>query len=81
MNSFWKNEWKLFTNEVDTAMDFLMQPVTFSKKPKENLMIKATNEEIIEKAESDSFWKNQWNMFTNEVDTAMDFLMQPISFK
>lgn len=81
MNSFWKDQWEMFEKEVDTAMDFLFQPVSFSKKDKENLMLNPTEQEAYEKRDTSSFWKNQWEMFENEVDTALDFLFQPVNFK
>lgn len=81
MREFWKNEWKLFESEVDGALNFLMQPVTFSGKSKENLMLKPTNEEIVEKCETTGFWRNEWKTFEKEVDSVMNFLMQPVTFK
>jgi len=81
MNSFWKNEWNMFAKEVDTTLSFLMQPVKFSNKAEDNLMLKPSVNEIVEKCETNSFWKNEWNMFTSEVDSAVDYLMQPVNFK
>jgi|GEM_PF-1750347 len=81
MNSFWKNEWEMFTKEVDSTLNYLMQPVKFSFKSEDNLMLKPSSAEIVEKCETTSFWRSEWNMFTKEVDSAVEYLMQPISFK
>ena len=81
MNSFWKNEWDLFTKEVDSTLSFLMQPVKFSSSEDDNLMLKPSVTEIAEKCETTSFWKNEWNLFTKEVNSVANYLMQPVSFK
>jgi hypothetical protein len=81
MNSFWKNEWNMFTKEVDTTLSFLMQPVKFSSKADDNLMLKPSADEIVAKSETTTFWKNEWNMFTKEIDSAVEYLMQPVNFK
>ncbi len=81
MNSFWKNEWDMFTSEVDAAINFLMQPVTFSSKKDDSLMLKPSSDEIVEKAETSGFWKREWQLFEKEYDSALNFLMQPVSFK
>lgn len=88
MNSFWKNEWDLFTQEVDTAVNFLMQPVdllqpveiTFGLSSSK-LMLKPTNEEVESKKDVSGFWKKEWAAFENEFDSAVNFLMQPVKFK
>jgi len=81
MNSFWKNEWEMFTKEVDSTLSFLMQPVRFSSREDDNLMLRPSAAEITEKCETTSFWKNEWEMFSKEVNSAVDYLMQPVSFK
>jgi hypothetical protein len=79
MSSFWKNEWNMFTKEVDTALNYLMQPVKFFEKD-ENLMLKPSTDEIVEKSEIPGFWKREWNLFTKEFDAALNHLMQPVNF-
>ncbi len=80
MSGFWKNEWDLFTKEVDSTLNFLMQPVRFSKKA-DDLMLRPSSEEIMEKCETTSFWKNEWKLFEQECDSVLDFLSQPVTFK
>jgi hypothetical protein len=81
MNSFWKNEWDLFTKEVDSTLNFLMQPVKFSSKSDDNLMLRPSAEEIVEKCETTGFWKNEWQLFEKECASVVDFLTQPVTFK
>lgn len=81
MREFWKNEWKLFEQEFDSALNFLMQPVTFSGKTDKKLALRPTSEEICEKADEAGFWKREWQLFEQEVDSVVDFLMQPVTFK
>lgn len=81
MNSFWKNEMDLFEKDMIAISNFLLQPVTITTGFESNLMLKPSSKEIVEKAETTSFWKNEWKLFEKEYDSAMDFLMQPISFK
>lgn len=80
MREFWKNEWKLFEEEFDSALNFLMQPVSFSSKKDKNLMLKPTSKEIFEKADEPGFWKREWQLFEKEYDSALSFLMQPVTF-
>jgi hypothetical protein len=80
MSEFWKNEWELFKVDVDNAVKFLTQPVTFSKK-EDNLFLKPTFEEASQKSEQSGFWKQQWDMFTKEYDSFLNTLMQPVKFK
>jgi SOS response regulatory protein OraA/RecX len=80
MREFWKNEWKLFEEEFDSALGFLMQPVSFSSKTDKKLALKPTSKEIFEKADEPGFWKREWQLFEQEYDSALDFLMQPVTF-
>lgn len=80
MKEFWKNEWKLFEQEYDAFVNFLMQPVDLFGKSKK-LSLKPSTEEIIEKADEPGFWKREWQLFEQEVSSVIDFLTQPISFK
>ena len=32
MKEFWKNEWQLFLDDMQTLGEFFLQPVTFSPK-------------------------------------------------
>ena len=82
MKGFWANEWDLFLKDLDNVADFFMQPVTFDGLFKnDDLMLKPSVEEIQEKAASDSFWGNEWNLFLKDLDSAADFLFQPVKFK
>lgn len=81
MNSFWKNEWEMFCNEVDSALSFLMKPVNFFGSEEDKLRLRPTSQEAQEKSETSSFWKNEWNMFCNEVDGALDYLTKPMDIK
>lgn len=80
MKEFWKNEWKLFEQEYDAFVNFLMQPVSFSGKSEKKLPLKPSSEEIIEKATEPGFWKREWQLFEKEYDSFVNYLMQPVSF-
>jgi len=80
MKEFWKNEWKLFEQEYDSFVNFLMQPVSFFGKSEKTLPLKPSSEEIIEKAEEPGFWKREWQLFEKEYDSFVNYLMQPVSF-
>ncbi len=82
MRDFWKNECDLFFKDMENLGNFFLQPVTFSGLfQKSDLMLKPSEEEIIEKADTGSFWKNEWDLFMNDMDNVMDFLFQPVKFK
>lgn len=81
MSDFWKNEWKLFKGDVDNVVKFLTQPVTFSNKNSDSLMLEPTIQEVSERKEESGFWKKQWEMFTKEYDSFVNTLMQPVKFK
>lgn len=80
MKEFWKNEWKLFEQEYDSFVNFLMQPVNFSGKSEKTLPLKPSSKEIIEKADEPGFWKREWQLFEKEYDSFVNYLMQPVSF-
>ncbi|MEG1989887.1 MAG: hypothetical protein RR144_02915 [Clostridia bacterium] len=81
MNSFWKNEWNMFCSEIDTTINFLMQPVKLFGSKEDDLRLRPSANEISEKRESSTFWKNEWNMFCDEVDTTLDYLTKPMEIK
>lgn len=82
MKGFWSNEWDLFLNDMQELGDFFLQPVTFDGLFQDNdLMLKPTNEEIEEKAETGGFWANEFDLFLKDLDSVADFLFQPINLK
>ena len=48
MKDFWKNEWQLFLDDMQTLGEFFLQPVTFSSK---SLQLQASVEERNENTE------------------------------
>ena len=82
MKDFWKREWELFLNDMQELGEFFMQPVTFGFG-KKDLMLKPTNEEIMEQAETvkTSFWQREKEAFLNDMKELGEFFMQPVTFK
>ncbi|MDD2627935.1 MAG: hypothetical protein PHR25_05595 [Clostridia bacterium] len=80
MKDFWKKEWELFLQDMQELGDFFLQPVTFGKK---DLMLRPTEEETIEKAETvgSSFWKKEKEAFLKDMEELGDFFLQPVTFK
>lgn len=80
MKDFWKREWDLFLKDMQELGEFFLQPVTFGKK---DLMLKPTNEEIIEKSETvgTSFWQREKQAFLKDMQELGEFFMQPVTFK
>lgn len=76
---FWKKEWSLFLDDMQTLGEFCLQPVTFGKKKDENLMLRPTMEEIEVKAgfETEGFWKKEWNLFLNDMQTLGEIFIDP----
>lgn len=83
MEEFWKSELSLFKEDIKNFKDFWSQPISFSDNA--SLMLKPTINEVETKvqdeASSNSFWKNEWNMFLKEVEDVKDFFVQPVVFK
>ena len=82
MEGFWKREWKLFLKDMQELGEFFMQPVTFGFG-KKDLMLKPTNEEIMEKAETvkTSFWQREKEAFLKDMQELGEFFLQPVTFK
>ena len=82
MWQFFKNEGQAFLNDMQALGEFFMQPVTFGKK-NENLMLRPTMEEIEVKAEIETqtetqgFWKKEWNLFLNDMQTLGEIFIDP----
>lgn len=77
MKEFWKNEWKLFMNDMQNLGEFFLQPVTFSPKP---LRLQASiEEEKLEELEAQDV--GIWSSFKQGCSNAKDFLTQPVKFK
>ena len=76
MKEFWKNEWQLFLDDMQTLGEFFLQPVTFSAKP---LQLQASIEEREEQTEVQNV--GIWNSFKQGCSNAKEFLMQPVKFK
>lgn len=82
MKGFWSNEWNLFLNDMQELGEFFLQPVTFDGLFKNNdLMLKPTNEEIQEKAQSGGFWANEFDLFMKDLDSIANFLFQDVTLK
>lgn len=81
MVEFWKNEWSLFKLDVQNVKDFLTQPIEITVWGKNDLMLKPSVQEIEEKADTSSFWKNEWNLFREDIGNVKDFLNQPVTLK
>ena len=82
MKDFFVNEWNLFLDDMQELGEFFLQPVTFKGLFFPNKeMLNPTIEEIEEKASTGGFWKNQWNLFKEDINNAVEFLTQPVTFK
>jgi hypothetical protein len=81
MVEFWKNEWSLFKLDVQNVKDFLTQPVEITLWGKSDLMLKPSVQEIEEKADTNGFWKNEWDLFKADMGSVRDFLNQPVTLK
>ena len=75
MKEFWKNEWQLFLDDMQTLGEFFLQPVTFSTKP---LQLQAS---IEERQETEVQNIGVWDSFKQGCSNAKEFLMQPVKFK
>lgn len=82
MKEFWKNEWKLFLDDMRELGEFCLQPIEITLWGKSDLMLKPSVEEVEAKVESGAtgFWQNEWNLFKQDLQNARDFLMQPVDF-
>lgn len=76
MKEFWKNEWQLFLDDMQTLGEFFLQPVTFSSKP---LQLQSSVEERDENTEVQNV--GIWNSFKQGCSNAKEFLFQPVKFK
>lgn len=78
MWEFFRNEGQAFLNDMQAIGEFFMQPVTFGKKS-QDLMLKPTMEEIESKAETETgnFWKKEWNLFLNDMQTLGEVFIDP----
>ena len=76
MKEFWKNEWQLFLDDMQTLGEFFVQPVTFNAKP---LQLQASVEESQEETEVQNV--GVWDSFKQGCSNAKEFLMQPVKFK
>lgn len=85
MLEFFKNEWNLFLNDMQELGEFCLQPIEITgiTGRSKNAMLKPTVEEVEAKAELEEvgFWKNEWNLFKQDLSNAKEFLTQPVSFK
>ena len=83
MKDFWKNEWKLFLDDMRELGEFCLQPIEITGIPwkKSNPMLRPTYEEVESKADQVGFWRNEWNLFKEDLKHAKDFLTQPVEFK
>ncbi len=76
MKDFFKNEWKLFLDDMQTLGEFFLQPVTFSPKP---LQLQASIEEREQQVEVQNV--GIWQSFKQGCANAKEFLTQPVTFK
>ncbi|CDC81236.1 MAG: hypothetical protein ACLTON_06505 [Christensenellales bacterium] len=76
MKEFWKNEWQLFLDDMQTLGEFFLQPVTFSPK---TLQLQASVEEREQETEVQDV--GIWDSFKQGCSNAKDFLFQPVKFK
>lgn len=76
MKEFWKNEWQLFLDDMQTLGEFFLQPVTFSSK---SLQLQASVEERNENTEVQNV--GVWGSFKQGCSNAKEFLFQPVKFK
>ncbi len=89
MKDFFKREWGLFLQDMQTLGEFCLQPIEITGIPgsKATPMLKPTIEEIEGKAEAEfeaqsmGFWANEWNLFKKDLQNAKEFLTQPVTFK
>lgn len=82
MKEFWKNEWALFKLDLNNVKEFLTQPIELTLWGKSDIVsLKPSAQEAEAKAETSSFWKNEWELFKNDMKNVKDFLIQPITLK
>lgn len=81
MGEFWKNEWDLFKDDLSSVARFLTQPVVITFGNEDPLMLRPTAEEAMGKSSTSSFWKNEWDLFTKEYDSFLNYISQPVKFK
>lgn len=76
MKEFWKNEWQLFLDDMQTLGEFFLQPVTFSPR---TLKLESSVEEREQNIEVENV--GIWDSFKQGCLNAKDFLTQPVKFK
>ena len=76
MKEFWRNEWQLFLDDMQTLGEVFLQPVTFSSK---SLQLQASVEERDENTEVQNV--GIWDSFKQGCSNAKEFLFQPVKFK
>lgn len=83
MKEFFKNEWKLFLEDMRELGEFCLQPVEITLWGKSNLMLKPSYDEVESKVQAGEvgFWQNEWNLFKQDLKNAKEFLTQPVEFK
>lgn len=83
MKEFFKNEWRLFLEDMRELGEFCLQPVEITFWGKSNLMLKPTYDEVEAKVQDGEvgFWQNEWNLFKQDLKNAKEFLTQPVEFK
>lgn len=79
MKEFWKNEWNLFLQDMQELGEFFLQPVEITMPGKSKAkMLKPTVEETKVKASEGGFWKREWNLFLNDMESIGKFCLQPV---
>lgn len=82
MKEFWKNEWALFKLDLNNVKEFFAQPIELTLWGKSDIAtLRPSMEEAQEKAETSSFWKNEWDLFKEDIRNIKDFLTQPVTLK
>ena len=76
MKGFWKNEWDLFLDDMQTLGEFFFQPVTLSSKPAQ---LQASVEDKVQDLNQVQN-AGVWESFKQGLSNAKDFLFQPIKF-
>lgn len=80
MKEFWKNEWKLFLDDMQELGEFFLQPIEITGIPGKSskMMLKPSVEEVRAKSSEGGFWAREWKSFMNDMDNFGEFLLQPI---
>ena len=76
MKDFWKNEWDLFLDDMQTLGEFFLQPVTLTSKPAQ---LQASVEERVQDLDQIQN-AGVWESFKQGLSNAKDFLFQPVKF-